>query len=168
MAALPSGGGLCETHPLLIVLSAGPVIIQVVSNVHSRYHLRRPPNASLRPVSCLAGWVTGVLLSPRLAGWRAAPPAANAAAPAALAAGRAAVGRSVATDFLVEGTNRRLVAKLPPKYPKNRKRHRIWAALSSNLEGTFPPKFVTGGDASPPLSTPLAVGWIGGKDWLFV
>ena len=31
------------------------------------------------------------------------------------------------------GTNRRQVANLPPKYPKNRKRHRIWATSFSNL-----------------------------------
>ena len=72
-----------------------------------------------------------------------------------------ALRRGVATDFWVEGTNYRQVANLPPKYSKNRKRHRIWATSSSNLEGTSPPKFVTGGDASlpppPPLPTPMAL-----------
>ena len=56
--------------------------------------------------------------------------------------------------------NRRQVANLPPKYPKNRKRYRIWALSFSNLEGTSPLKFFTGGDAyppSPPLSTPMAM-----------
>ena len=58
--------------------------------------------------------------------------------------------RGVATNFWVEGTNRRQVANLPQKYPKNRKMHRNWVISSSNQEGTSPPKFVTGGDASPP------------------
>ena len=59
--------------------------------------------------------------------------------------------------FSSGGTNRRQVANLHPKYPKNRKSHRIWATSFSNLEGMSPPKFVTGGRVplSPPLSTPM-------------
>ena len=33
------------------------------------------------------------------------------------------------------------VTNLPPKCPKNRKRHRIWTTSFSNLEGTSPPNF---------------------------
>ena len=66
-------------------------------------------------------------------------------------------------EFLSGGTNRRQVANLSPKYPKNRKRHRIWATSFTNQDGTPPPKFDTGGDASPPsppppLSTPMRKG----------
>ena len=64
--------------------------------------------------------------------------------------------------FLSGGTNRQQVANLSPKYRNNRKRHRIWAVLFSNLERTSPPEVFTGGDASPPsppspppLSTPM-------------
>ena len=37
--------------------------------------------------------------------------------------------------FFSEGTNRRQVASISPKYPKNRKRHRIWATSFSNPGG---------------------------------
>ena len=45
----------------------------------------------------------------------------------------------VGGERLDERVKHRQGANLPPKYPKNRKRHRIWAILSSNLEGTSPP-----------------------------
>ena len=48
------------------------------------------------------------------------------------------------------------LANLPPKYPKNPKKHRIWATSFSNLEPTSPPKFFTGGRV-PPLSTPMLI-----------
>ena len=63
--------------------------------------------------------------------------------------------------FLSGGMNHRHCGQLTPKYPKNRKRHRIWAASFSNLEETSPPNFFTVGDAArpsvppPPLSTPI-------------
>ena len=61
--------------------------------------------------------------------------------------------RGVATEF---ERGERIVGRWPtyPKYPKNRKMHRIWAVLFSNLEGTSPPKFFPGGDASPPSPSP--------------
>ena len=40
--------------------------------------------------------------------------------------------------FLSGWTNRRQCGHLPPKYYKNRKRHRIWATSFSNLVGTSP------------------------------
>ena len=60
------------------------------------------------------------------------------------------------------GTNRWQCGHLPPKYPKNRKRHRIWATSFSNLVGTSPPPdFKSGGYEYPPSSpvaTPLSTG----------
>ena len=53
--------------------------------------------------------------------------------------------RGVATDFWVGGRIVGMWLTYPPKYPKNRKRHRISATSFSNLEGTSHPKFVTGG-----------------------
>ena len=49
-----------------------------------------------------------------------------------------------------------------PTYPQNTLkigRHRIWAVLFSNLEGTSPPKFFTRGrvPSVPPLSTPMRI-----------
>ena len=52
------------------------------------------------------------------------------------------------------GTNRRQVANLHPKYPKNRKSHRIWTTSFSILGGTSPPKFVTGGTRLPRFRRP--------------
>ena len=62
----------------------------------------------------------------------------------------------------------RIVGRWPtypqrPKYPKNWKRHRIWAISFSNLEGTTPPPLTFPPSASrvpsvpppPPLSTPM-------------
>ena len=59
--------------------------------------------------------------------------------------------------FSSGGTNRRQVANLHPKYPKNRKIHRIRATSCSNLEGTSPPKFwgTRPLPPPPPLSTPM-------------
>ena len=62
---------------------------------------------------------------------------------------------AVASPRIFEwGTNRRQVANLSPKYHKNGKRHRIWTVSFPNLEGTSPPKFFTGGDASLPPPPP--------------
>ena len=59
------------------------------------------------------------------------------------------------------------VATCHPKYPKNRKRHRIWATSFSNLVGTSTPDFKSGGyeypfqkwwvppPPPPPVATPL-------------
>ena len=57
------------------------------------------------------------------------------------------VSMGVATDFLVGGTNHRQCGHLPPKYPKNRKRHRT---SFSNLVGACPPDFKSGGYEYPP------------------
>ena len=43
--------------------------------------------------------------------------------------------------FLVGGNESSAGGQPTTKYPKNRKRHRIWAISFSNLEGTSPPNF---------------------------
>ena len=59
--------------------------------------------------------------------------------------------------FLSGGTIRQYVANLPPKYPKNRKRHRIWATSLSNLEWTSLLNLSLEGTRPlrPPISTPM-------------
>ena len=66
--------------------------------------------------------------------------------------------------FLSRGSNRRQGGQPTPKYPKNRKKHRILAASFSNLGGRNPrfSKVRGSGPPDPPSATPLYEwhGWV--------